>query len=203
VREVTRCNGRDLLGSLSSRGVRRLSKGLLMSPWRVRSERERVKLAGLDLVLVIEELDVEPPATVRLVAVAQGFRVAHLVLTLVPKGIIRDREVDDVNNGGVVSEAVPPGTVIDVFVVRGFRGIGAARALWPLAHRAAVACVWGFPPRHSPSRTHEGQRYAEVVGGDIPPLAGGCFVEPSDVFDGKSSLWRGREHLDLEACRQA
>jgi hypothetical protein len=160
-------------------------------PWRLVSVESCVHIAGADAILTAEVLDGPTEAVeARFVAAIDQARIAHLRLTMLSKPA---RDVPD---------GLPPGTVLDVFTVEGFRGIGISRLLWPLALLAAMLERWEFRPTHSPSRTEDGQRYAESVGGPIPPLAGGRYVEPAELFDVTSGLWRARQHLNLDAQRR-
>ncbi|MFF5056139.1 hypothetical protein ACFY1S_23455 [Micromonospora sp. NPDC000663] len=142
------------------------------------------------MVLTAEILDgPQHPVEVRFVALADVARIAHLRLSAAAKPAL------------AVPGGLPAGSVLDVFTVEGFRRLGVARSLWSLACDTADTEHWAFQPRHSASRTLEGERYAKAVGGFVPPLAGGRYVECSDVVDPSSALWRGRLHLDSEAAR--
>ena len=154
-----------------------------MEPWRRLDVNAEVHIAGLRTVLTAEMFD---PAEIRFVAVADQARVAYLLLTMSARG---------------ADAVLPPGTALDVFTVAGFRGIGIARLLWPWATLVCAAEKLGLRPLHSPSRTEAGQAYAEDVGGYIPPLAGGRYIECPAQFDPATSLWRNRQHLDLKAVR--
>lgn len=146
-----------------------------------------VRIAEMDVRLVSEALD---SREIRFVAVAHQARVACLWLTAIAKPV-RGEDVQ-----------LPAGTTLDVFTVDGFRGIGVARLLWPWATLVCAAERMAFRPLHSPSRTRAGEAYASAVGGDIPALAGGQYVECPDRFDPTSALWRSRQqHLDLDAER--
>lgn len=162
----------------------------MVLPWRLISVESRARIAGADAILTAEVLDGPMGAMeVRFVAAIDQARIAHLRLTMLSKPA---RDVPD---------GLPSGTVLDVFTLESFRSIGIARLLWPLASLTAMAERWAFRPTHSPSRTQDGQRYAEAVGGPIPPLAGGRYIEPADQFDMTSALWRARQHLNLNARR--
>lgn len=162
-----------------------------MSPWRhLLTVDARVRIDGLEVTLLAEVLEGTPDLVeARFVAVVDDARVAHLRLTAVLKGATG------------VPGGLPCGTALDVFTVKDFRGVGLARPLWPLASLTAMTERWESGPLHSASRTCEGQGYAEAVGGPIPPLAEGRYVECPERFDPSNALWRDRAHLDLEARR--
>jgi hypothetical protein len=157
-----------------------------VEPWQRLDVHAGVRIAGQRAVLTVEILD---PKEIRFVAVADQARVACLRLTMITKSV-RGADVE-----------LLPGTTLDVFTVVEFRGIGIARLLWPWATLMCTAERMDLRPLHSPSRTRAGQAYAEAVGGDIPALAGGRYVECLDQFDPADALWRGRGHLDLKAAR--
>ncbi|MEU7611132.1 hypothetical protein [Micromonospora sp. NPDC049204] len=159
-------------------------------PWRRLETQARVQIGGLGVVLIAEILDgPQHPIEVRFVAVADAARIAHLRLPAAAKPAL------------AVPGGLPAGTVLDVFTVEGFRRLGVARSLWSHACATATAEHWAFQPRHSASRTPEGERYAKAVGGFVPPLASARYVECPDGVDPSSALWRGRLHLNLEAAR--
>ncbi|XVV11418.1 hypothetical protein ACQP2X_42350 [Actinoplanes sp. CA-131856] len=157
-----------------------------MASWQRLDDVAAVRVAGLRARLIAEVLD---PLEIRFVALADEARVACLRLTMITKPV---REP---------GAPLLPGTTLDVFTVAGFRGIGVARLLWPWAALVCTAHRRGLRPLHSPSRTRAGQAYAEAVGGEIPALAGGRYVDCPERFDAVDALWRGRQHLDLEASR--
>jgi len=157
-----------------------------VEPWQRLDVDAGVRVAGLRAALTVEVLD---PMEIRFVAVVDQARVACLRLTMITKSV-----------RGAGLELLP-GTTLDVFTIAGFRGTGIARLLWPWATLVCTAEKMALRPLHSPSRTRAGQAYAEAVGGDIPALAGGRYVECLDQFDPADALWRSRQHLDLKALR--
>jgi hypothetical protein len=157
-----------------------------VTSWQRLGSEADVQIGALRVTLVAEML---VPVEIRFVAVVDTARVACLRLTTIMKST------------SVAGAQLPPGTTLDVFAVAGFRGTGIARLLWPWASLVTAAEQIGFSPLHSPSRTSWGQAYAEGVGGDIPPLAQGRYVECPTQVDPANGLWRDRQHLDLDALR--
>jgi GNAT superfamily N-acetyltransferase len=134
----------------------------------------RDRVGDLNLVLRGELLDAAPYAQeVRYVALDGCTRVAHLHLTLIER-----------------PGRLAAGTVLDVFTVVAYRRRGIAGRLWAMAVDAATAHGWPSP-RHSPSRTVAGDRFAHRMSGPVPALYAGRHVDPHDI--------RLRDHLALDA----
>ena len=62
------------------------------------------------------------------------------------------------------------GTIYDISVRDEHQRKGIATAMWDLAHSIHQAMPDKYPkPVHSDVRSHDGDKWAEAVGGDLPP----------------------------------
>lgn len=63
------------------------------------------------------------------------------------------------------------GEVMHLVVNEEMRRRGIASLMWKLAHEMAAVCGWPTP-RHSRTRSVEGDAWARAVGGEVPPAWG-------------------------------
>lgn len=117
----------------------------------------------------------------RVVAADGADHIAHLIITLTHK--VQRTEKTTTEPVG----SLPAGTVLDVYTLSTHQKQGIAGRLWQLARQVTEENGWPSP-QHSPSRTKDGERFAQSVGGPVPPLHKGTLFLPT----GKNPL---RRHL--------
>jgi GNAT superfamily N-acetyltransferase len=137
------------------------------------------------LTLFAEQLRIDATAwQTRFIAAHDAYRIAHLVISHVEK-TTRQRTL-----------TLPAGTVLDLFVHKPYRRRRIATRLWDLAVQHADPHTWPIP-KHSPSRTRDGEHFVRSTNETAPPLHENRLVTadhsayrthlslpPSDAFRG-------------------